>query len=358
MRFTVRLQLQLVNSLLSGFAEAVETGFDTWSTLEQLTYVRKDLSVTNSGQAFGNADGINNVVWYPTSEMWEDSIDAPTNVVAVTRVRYNALNGEMIDVDLAFNGEPISLAGLGQFYWATDGSSDKLDVQNVTTHEAGHYGGLRDLYNPGDFAYLLEMKNNNQLATMYGRIDVGETYKNSLHPGPSDPDWFSNQLDITRYDVGGINYIYNNLGDIYYDIVLVFDGTTNFTSTEVLNGFIPSKNAALELITKMRIGDRVGWVNGSSTEPLGDDFNAKLNTLNLIEPNSTGNLADRILCSSIIIELGFRHKQKSYDLLFSAGEVSPFSLITELGVDPEIKIYTMGFEDFTAGQDLMSWLAQ
>ena len=101
--------------------------------------------------------------------MWQDSTEAPTNVIAVTRVRYNALNGEMIDVDLAFNGEPISLAGLGQFYWATDGSSDKLDVQNVATHEIGHYSGLADLYNPGDFNYTLLMKNNNQFATMYGQ---------------------------------------------------------------------------------------------------------------------------------------------------------------------------------------------
>ena len=48
----------------------------------------------------------------------------------------------MVDIDIAFNGQPISLAGLGQFYWATDGSTDKLDVQNVATHEIGHYSGL------------------------------------------------------------------------------------------------------------------------------------------------------------------------------------------------------------------------
>ncbi len=246
-----------------GFAAAVGNGFNTWTELEQLTYTERALSSTNSGKWGGNADGINNIVWFPSSTMWQDSTEAPTNVIAVTRVRYNALNGEMIDIDMAFNGEPISLAGLGQFYWATDGSSDKLDVQNVATHEIGHYSGLADLYNPGDFNYTLLMKNNNQFATMYGRINNGETSKNSLSPGSTDPDWFPNQLDITKSDIGGINYIYNNLGDVYYDIVLVFDGTTNFTSSEALNGFTPSKNAALELVTKLRIGDRIGWVNGS-----------------------------------------------------------------------------------------------
>ena len=143
--------------------------------------------------------------------MWEDSTGAPTNVVAVTRVRYNALNGEMVDIDIAFNGDPVSLTTGNHFYWTLMLIQiipilDKLDVQNVATHEIGHYSGLADLYNPGDFNYTLEMKNNNQLATMYGRIDNGETYKRSLHPGT-----YSNQPDVTTYDIGGINYIYNNL---------------------------------------------------------------------------------------------------------------------------------------------------
>ena len=152
---------------------------------------------------------------------------------------------------------------------------------------------LADLYNPGDFNYTLEMKNNNQDATMYGRINNGEFYKQSLQV----PIHYTNQLDVTQYDIGGINYIYKNLSDVYYDIVLVFDGTTNFTSTAALNGFVPSKNAAIELVTKLRIGDRVGWVNGSTIEPVGEDFNAKLSSLNLLTPNATGNLADRIFCS-------------------------------------------------------------
>jgi hypothetical protein len=71
---------------------------------------------------------------------------------------------------------------------------------------------------------------------MYGRIDNGETYKNDLHPGS-----YTNQIDVDKYDIGGINYIYNNLGDVNYDIVLVFDGSENFTSPDVLNGFEPSK---------------------------------------------------------------------------------------------------------------------
>ncbi|MCU0414691.1 MAG: right-handed parallel beta-helix repeat-containing protein, partial [Ignavibacteriaceae bacterium] len=77
----------------AGFAASVENGFDTWTGLEQLTYTKRAQSIANSGKWGGNADGINNVVWFPSSTMWQDSTEAPTNVIAVTRVRYNALNG-------------------------------------------------------------------------------------------------------------------------------------------------------------------------------------------------------------------------------------------------------------------------
>ncbi|TFG94471.1 MAG: hypothetical protein E4H13_14840, partial [Calditrichales bacterium] len=195
------------------YDQAVKNGFNTWSTLEQLLYTYKNY--TESEQWGGNADGVNNVVWIADSTEWISKAEAPVNVTAITRVRYNALTGEMIDVDIAFNGQPVSLTGLGAYGWATDGSSDKLDVQNVATHEIGHYSGLADLYNPGDANYKVGMKNNNHPATMYGRIDVGETYKHAVHPTD-----YTVQLDVTKYDIGGINYIYGNLGDVYYDIVL------------------------------------------------------------------------------------------------------------------------------------------
>ena len=80
-----------------------------------------------------------------------------------------------------------------------------------------------------------------------------------------------------------LTYIYANLDDVYYDIILVYDGSTNYSSNQGLNGFTPSKNASMELVSKLRIGDRVGWVNGTTSsfnEVLGTDFNQKLSKLN------------------------------------------------------------------------------
>jgi len=208
---------QIAQSIVDlSYDSDVQKGFNTWNTLSQLDYTRR--YSTNTEHWGGNADGVNNIVWIPTSTEWVDTTGAPTNVTALTRIRYNALNGEITDADIAFNGQPISLTGFGQFYWADDGDTSKLDVQNVATHEIGHYSGLADLYNPGDINYTYDLKNNNQGATMYGRIDVGETYKRNIHPLN-----YTNQLDVTNYDIGGINYIYSHLGSVNYDIVRWFD---------------------------------------------------------------------------------------------------------------------------------------
>ena len=63
---------------LVGFDDAVQNGFNTWSALQQLTYTQRTLGSSNSGQWGGNADGINNVVWIPTSTEWEN-IDRSSN---------------------------------------------------------------------------------------------------------------------------------------------------------------------------------------------------------------------------------------------------------------------------------------
>jgi parallel beta-helix repeat protein len=339
----------------NGYDAAVQNGFDTWSNLDQLTYTRA--SSDTSEQWGGNPDGINNVVWIPDASSWDNIVGAPSNVIAVTRVRYNAYNGELTDVDMAFNGDPISLTGHGHYEWGTDGSADtsKLDVQNTTTHEAGHYSGLADLYNPGDFNYTLDLGNNNEEATMYGRIGKGEDYKRTLMP-----EYTGSQSDVTTYDVGGINYIYSHLGEIYYDIALVFDGSSNFTSPDILNGFKFSKDGSISLVDHLRSQDAIGIVNGvSETYPIGSDFSNKKSILNTLNPNlSDGNLAQRITRAEQMLSASPFADHKKVIILFSAGEISNVSLITDsLALSPDINIYTMGYNELDQGQDLMSWLA-
>ncbi len=53
--------------------------------------------------------------------------------------------------------------------WSTSGEAGKLDVQNIATHELGHWLLLGDLYGAGDTE-----------KTMYGSTAYGETKKRTL----------------------------------------------------------------------------------------------------------------------------------------------------------------------------------
>lgn len=90
--------------------------------------------------------------------------------LAVTTTTYTG--STIIDSDTNFNT---------YYSWSTSGNACCYDVQNVATHELGHWLSLNDLYGSGDTE-----------KTMYYSASAGETKKRTL---ASD-------------DINGINYIY------------------------------------------------------------------------------------------------------------------------------------------------------
>ncbi len=57
-----------------------------------------------------------------------------SGTVAVTPISYNPANGEILDADIIFNGR--------DWNFSTDGSAGTFDVQDIATHEIGHFVGL------------------------------------------------------------------------------------------------------------------------------------------------------------------------------------------------------------------------
>jgi len=92
-------------------------------------------------------------------------------VVAVATIWYYSATGEIVDADIELNSYykwGIDPDGEGTNYTLTD----RFDIQNVVTHEAGHWSGLDDIYDDTYWAM-----------TMYGYTHYGETIKISLEPG-------------------------------------------------------------------------------------------------------------------------------------------------------------------------------
>jgi len=81
--------------------------------------------------------------------------------IAVTYIWYSG--DQIIETDCRLNT---------YYKWSLSGEAGKMDVQNIMTHEFGHWCGLVDLYSDADY-----------WLTMYGYGDYGETYKRTLGLG-------------------------------------------------------------------------------------------------------------------------------------------------------------------------------
>jgi hypothetical protein len=105
-------------------------------------------------------DGVNAIMWKPLRR----------TTLGITFVWYSVSSGELVEADTVFNKRRP---------WAVfanspecQSSPDAYDLQNIATHEFGHWIGLEDLYDDAD-----------KDLTMYGFGAGGEVKKRTLGAG-------------------------------------------------------------------------------------------------------------------------------------------------------------------------------
>ncbi|MDP6963335.1 MAG: matrixin family metalloprotease, partial [Planctomycetota bacterium] len=108
---------------------AIEHAFQSWSDVagSNVNLVRG--ADTTSGSIGGSGHTItfdenNSSGYFPGG----------SGIVAITPISYLLADGRIIDADILFNGS--------QFSFSTDQSTGTFDVQDVLTHEVGHFIGL------------------------------------------------------------------------------------------------------------------------------------------------------------------------------------------------------------------------
>lgn len=150
----------IISSVLNG---ANEWDDGTYSLTDDWKGVKKNLfvdTVVQSSKTFDaswdQSDGVNTILWGNLDD------EEYSGVIAVTNIWYNPILRIIVEFDIVFNTD---------FSWSTSGESDKMDVQNIATHELGHAVGLGDLYGIGFEE------------TMYGYATYGETKKQDLYYG-------------------------------------------------------------------------------------------------------------------------------------------------------------------------------
>jgi len=116
-----------------------------------------------------STDGLNTVAFAPLSN---------AGAIAVTYIwgNFSGLTSrrQLVEWDQIYSDS---------YAWSKDatGNSDKMDFENIATHELGHSMGMNDLYN-----------SKCDLETMYGYASYGETLKR----------------DLGQWDIVGIKTLY------------------------------------------------------------------------------------------------------------------------------------------------------
>lgn len=128
---------------------AVSTSAETWDS-------------ATASELFNDAYTIDYTATYGVQNFVNaiDFGDYPDDrVIAVTSVWYTPKGKKIVEFDIRFNT---------RFSWG-DAGADKMDLQNIATHELGHGVGLDDIYSDTCSA-----------VTMYGYSSNGETQKRTL----------------------------------------------------------------------------------------------------------------------------------------------------------------------------------
>lgn len=136
------------STLSSTWRSLIKSGRSAW------TGTGASISYTAVGDTSKTAAVDNRNVWYAQN--------MGSGAVASTYVSYNGATNEINDIDTVMNT---------YYSWSTSGAAGAYDVQNIATHEWGHWVHLYD-----DAWYEYWDADN----TMFGTSGTGETKKQTL----------------------------------------------------------------------------------------------------------------------------------------------------------------------------------
>ena len=175
----------------SGAIAAIHNAFQAWEDVSGVTISFTDGGTTSTDTIAD--DGENVILWVTDSSKWNYDITK----AAYTKIYVSTATGQISGADLQFNATPEFLAN---YQWSTSGEAGKLDLQNMATHEVGHFVGIAHVCDPGypdncqDPASLScrQCTGTDALTTMYPLMANGEIKKQTLE----------------QDDINGVSFLY------------------------------------------------------------------------------------------------------------------------------------------------------
>ena len=133
---------------LASAVAAVNASFQTWENVS-CSFIAFEYGGTINAPMAGR-DFTNVISWIESGWRYD------TNVLAITTTHFSC-DGEIVESDIEVNG---------RFIWTVGSQADQFDIQNVLTHEAGHFIG---------FAHSLD-----PASTMFATTSAGDLSRRTL----------------------------------------------------------------------------------------------------------------------------------------------------------------------------------
>lgn len=132
---------------------AIQAAFDEWQNVSG-SAIRFSRGSDTSSKSAGTSS---HVIFFDESN-GSGFFPAGSGIVAITPISYDTGNGRILDADIIFNGR--------DWNFSTDGTPGTYDIQDIATHEIGHFVGL-------DHSPVLS-------GTMWPYVSQGQTLHRSL----------------------------------------------------------------------------------------------------------------------------------------------------------------------------------
>jgi hypothetical protein len=151
---------------------AIRLAFETWGSIEtsSLRFSEVTLPSIRNGPKRHENDGVNLVFFDEDNS--SSFFDAGSGIIAITPVFFDG-SGNLIDADIVFNGR--------DHHFSTDLSPGTYDIQNIATHEIGHFVGLdhTGIYGASLIPFAFQQETRLRSLSSDERAAV-----ESLYPGP------------------------------------------------------------------------------------------------------------------------------------------------------------------------------
>lgn len=178
---------------------AVRLAFREWDDVSSSRIAFFEDTGASRSRTDWSSDDVHLVIWdmAGTSGFFDS---ASGGLVAITPVDFVPNTGEILDADILFNGK--------NYTFSTDLTGGTFDIQNVATHEVGHFIGL-------DHSAVVG-------ATMNPFANTGDTRLRSLeqddiagasaiYPAGSQPGWIEGTLLLGTSPISGAHVVAEDL---------------------------------------------------------------------------------------------------------------------------------------------------